>query len=134
MTDEQIEDTLEYCPGIRKKDVLALIKRQREEKEELHEKIANGLVKTPFDDAVGRNMAIVMVKQLWNAVYALCDMVLQFGYTTTFRKKDALCDGGLSALETAFAALEWCGCPTNSNGTITVEKLLSYMDKINTEE
>lgn len=31
MTDEQIEDMLEYCPGIRKEDALALIKRQEAE-------------------------------------------------------------------------------------------------------
>lgn len=40
------------------------------------------------------------------AIYALADMVLQFGYETKFRKQDALCDGGLSALESAFMRLK----------------------------
>lgn len=65
------------------------------------------------------------------AIYALADMVLQFGYTTKFRNQDALCDGGLSALESAFWALELCGCPINSNGTITVKKLWVFSEKVN---
>lgn len=68
-----------------------------------------------------------MLRQLWGAVYALADMVCQFGYSTKFRKKEALCDGGLSALEEAFSALTDVGCPTNSNGTITIKNLLDFM-------
>ena len=64
------------------------------------------------------------------AIYALADMVLQFGYTTKFRNQDALCDGGLSALESAFCALELCGCPINSNGSITVKKLCAFAEKV----
>jgi hypothetical protein len=73
------------------------------------------------------------MRQLWSAVYALADMVCQFGYSTKFRKQDALCDGGLSALENALSALTDCGCPTNSNGTITTKKLWQFMDKIDGE-
>jgi hypothetical protein len=73
------------------------------------------------------------MRQLWSAVYALADMVCQFGYSTKFRKQDALCDGGLSALENALSALTDCGCPTNSNGTITTKKLFQFMDKIDGE-
>lgn len=69
-----------------------------------------------------------MMQQLWNAVYALADMVNQFAYTTKFRRKEALCDGGLSALENAFDALCNVGCPTNSNGTITLKDLHSFME------
>ncbi len=65
------------------------------------------------------------------AIYALADMVLQFGYTTKFRNQDALCDGGLSALESAFWALELCGCPINSNGSITVKKLWAFAEEVN---
>ncbi len=69
------------------------------------------------------------INQLAYTVYALADMVLQFGYETTFRRQKALCDGGLSALETAFSALMLCGCKLNSNGTISVKSLLEFMDK-----
>lgn len=63
---------------------------------------------------------------LYNAVNALADMVNQFGYSTTFRKQDAVCDGGLSALENAFSALEDCGCKVNSNGTINRKELWEF--------
>lgn len=63
---------------------------------------------------------------LFGAVDALADMVNQFGYSTTFRKKEAVCDGGLSALESEFWALELCGCKTNSNGTIKRETLWNF--------
>lgn len=56
------------------------------------------------------------VDRLYNALYALADMVLQFGCETTFRRKKAVCDSGLSALESAFSALMFCGCKVNSNG------------------
>lgn len=63
---------------------------------------------------------------LFDAVDALADMVNQFGYSTTFRRKDAVCDGGLSALESAFWSLEQCGCKVNSNGTINREALWNF--------
>ena len=65
--------------------------------------------------------------QLYDALDALADMVLQFGYETTFRRGKALWDGGLSALESAFSALMCCGCKVNSNGTIYVKELLEFM-------
>ena len=40
--------------------------------------------------------------------------------------KEAVCDGGLSALEEAFYALELCGARVNSNGTINRENLVNY--------
>lgn len=60
------------------------------------------------------------------AINSLADMVNQFGYSTTFRRKEAVCDGGLSALEEAFYALELCGARVNSNGTINRENLLNF--------
>lgn len=65
--------------------------------------------------------------QLYDALDALADMTLQFGYETTFRRGKALYDGGLSALESAFSALMCCGCKINSNGTISVKELLEFM-------
>ena len=65
--------------------------------------------------------------QLYDALGALSDMVLQFGYETTFRRGKALWDGGLSALESAFSALMCCGCKVNSNGTISVKELLEFI-------
>lgn len=65
--------------------------------------------------------------QLYDALDALANMVLQFGYETTFRRGKALCDGGLSALETAFSSLMICGCKVNSNGTIWIKELLEFM-------
>lgn len=65
---------------------------------------------------------------LSEAVYAVADLVLQFGYDTTFRGCKAVCDGGLSALENAFWALERAGCKMNSNGTIQVKNLCKFMD------
>ena len=68
-------------------------------------------------------------KALYEAVYALADMVFQFGYSTTFRKQDAVCDGGLSALENAFGALLDCGCRMNSNGTVSIKNLLEFQSE-----
>lgn len=62
--------------------------------------------------------------QLYDALDALADMVLQFGYETTFRRGKALWDGGLSALESAFSALMCCGCKVNSNGTISGKRFV----------
>lgn len=66
----------------------------------------------------------------YEAIYALADMVYQFGYSTTFRNQDAVCDGGLSALEYAFGALLDCGCRMNSNGTITLKNLWVFQEEI----
>lgn len=57
------------------------------------------------------------VDRLYNALYALADMVLQFGCETTFRRKKAVCDSGLSALESAFSALMFCGCKVSGRNT-----------------
>lgn len=65
----------------------------------------------------------------YDAIYALADMVLQFGYGTTFRNQKAVCDGGLSALEVAFGALRDCGCKLNSNGTISLKNLFEFQEK-----
>ncbi len=65
----------------------------------------------------------------YEAIYALADMVCQFGYSTTFRKQEAVCDGGLSALEYAFGALLDCGCKMNSNGTITLKNLFAFQEE-----
>lgn len=66
----------------------------------------------------------------YEAIYALADMVSQFGYSTTFRKQKAVCDGGLSALEHAFGALLDCGCKMNSNGTITLKNLFAFQEEM----
>lgn len=64
------------------------------------------------------------------ALYGLADMVNQFSYRTKFHGKDALCDGGLSALENAFWMLGMAGCKINSNGTIQVKNLHQFMEKM----
>lgn len=66
----------------------------------------------------------------YEAIYALADMVNQFGYSTTFRNQEAVCGGGLSALEEAFGALQDCGCELNSNGSITLKKLFAFQEEI----
>jgi len=63
------------------------------------------------------------------ALCAVADLVLQFGYTTKFRNCDAVCDAGLSTLENAFWVLERAGCKINSNGTIQTRNLLKFMEK-----
>lgn len=65
----------------------------------------------------------------YEAICALADMVGQFGYSTTFRKQKAICDGGLSALEYAFGALQDCGCKINSNGSITLKNLWAFQEE-----
>ena len=70
------------------------------------------------------------IKAHYEAIYALADMVCQFGYSTTFRKQEAVCDGGLSALEYAFGALLDCGCKMNSNGTITLKNLFAFQEEM----
>jgi hypothetical protein len=86
--------------------------------------LANGVIVPPNK---GCTIAIL------TAIYALADMVNQFGYSTTFRKKEAVCDGGLSALENAFWGLEYCGCKVNSNGTISLKNLFEFQEKIKKE-
>lgn len=65
---------------------------------------------------------------LCESLYALADMVNQFAYRTTFYGKEAVTDGGLSALENAFWVLEQAGCKVNSNGTIQRKNLFHFMD------
>ena len=66
------------------------------------------------------------------AVYTLADLVNQFAYSTKFYGKDAVCDGGLSALENAFWVLEQAGCKVNSNGTIQRKNLHDFMRVLRT--
>lgn len=73
---------------------------------------------------------VVHTQAHYEAIYALADMVVQFGYSTKFRNQNAVCDGGLSALEYAFGALEDCGCKVNSNGTITLKNLFAFQEEI----
>ncbi len=72
----------------------------------------------------------VELATLNEAMYAVADLVLQFGYRTKFRNCDAICDAGLSAIENAFWVLERAGCKINSNGTIQVKNLCEFMGKI----
>ena len=67
---------------------------------------------------------------LCQSLYALADMVNQFAYSTTFYGKDAVCDGGLSALENAFWVLQQAGCKVNSNGTIQRKNLFHFMEVV----
>lgn len=67
------------------------------------------------------------MKALCETLYALADMVNQFAYRTTYYGKDAVCDGGLSALETAFFVLGQAGCKVNANGTIQRKNLHHFM-------
>lgn len=64
------------------------------------------------------------------ALYALADMVNQFAYRAKYYGKEALQDGGLSALENAFWVLEKAGCKMNKNGTIQVENLFEFMEML----
>lgn len=64
------------------------------------------------------------------ALYSTADLVFQFGYRTKFRGCEAVCDGGLSALENAFWALQRAGCKMNKNGTIQVKSLLKFMKEL----
>ena len=64
---------------------------------------------------------------LFESLYALADMVNQFAYSTKYYGKDAVCDGGLSALENAFLVLEQAGCKMNVNGTIQRKNLHHFM-------
>ena len=68
------------------------------------------------------------MKALCETMYALADMVNQFAYSTTYYGKDAVCDGGLSALENAFWVLQQGGCKVNANGTIQRKNLWHFME------
>ena len=70
------------------------------------------------------------MRALCETLYALADMVNQFAYSTTYYGKDAVCDGGLSALEKAFWVLEQAGCKMNANGTIQRKNLFQFMDVV----
>ena len=71
-----------------------------------------------------------MNRALFESLYALADMVNQFAYSTKYYGKDAVCDGGLSALENAFLVLEQAGCKMNVNGTIQRENLHHFMEVV----
>lgn len=74
-------------------------------------------------------MAFENATLLAEALYSLADMVNQFGYPTRFHRGDAVCDGGLSALEYAFGVLQDAGCKVNSNGSIQRQNLFLFMEK-----
>ena len=67
---------------------------------------------------------------LFESLYALADMVNQVAYSTKYYGKDAVCDGGLSALENAFLVLEQAGCKMNANGTIQRKNLHHFMEVV----
>lgn len=69
-------------------------------------------------------------RALFESLYALADMVNQFAYSTKYYGKDAVCDGGLSALENAFLVLEQAGCKMNANGTIQRKNLHHFMEVV----
>ena len=71
-----------------------------------------------------------MNRALFESLYALADMVNQFAYSTKYYGKDAVCDGGLSALENAFLVLEQAGCKMNVNGTIQRRNLHHFMEVV----
>ena len=81
------------------------------------------------NEDIGEVLTQAHIQAHYEAVYALADMVCQFGYSTAFRNQKAVCNGGLSALEVAFGALQDCGCKLNSNGTITLKNLFEFQEK-----
>lgn len=91
--------------------------------------IAVALVNEGYEKRSEGELTKAHIKAHYEAIYALADMVCQFGYSTTFRKQEAVCDGGLSALEYAFGALLDCGCKMNSNGTITLKNLFAFQEE-----
>ena len=68
------------------------------------------------------------MRALCESLCALADMVNQFAYSTKYYGKDAVCDGGLSALEGAFYVLGQAGCKMNANGTIQRKNLFHFME------
>ena len=98
-------------------------------KEELGMNIHTDILEKYADHLLDNGIVVEDVackEAVFRAVNSLADMVNQFGYSTTFRRKEAVCDGGLSALEEAFYSLELCGARVNSNGTINRENLLNF--------
>lgn len=62
--------------------------------------------------------------KLANTVDALCDMVNQFAFRASpYRGKTTLYHGGLSALESAFAALEAMGARLTADGRLPRKEL-----------
>lgn len=102
--------------------------------EELYDDHINHIARTVYEAGYRKQSEGELTKAHINAhyeaIYALADMVCQFGYSTTFRKQKAVCDGGLSALECAFGALLDCGCKVNSNGTISLKNLFAFQEEI----
>lgn len=70
------------------------------------------------------------MNELNDTLYALAGMVNQFAFTTTYYGKEALQDGGLSALENAFYVLENAGCKVNKNGTIQRKNLWDFIERL----
>lgn len=68
------------------------------------------------------------LEPLCRALYSVADMVNQFAYSTKYYGKDAVCDGGLSALENAFWVLGQAGCKVNANGSIQRKNLWHFME------
>jgi hypothetical protein len=93
-------------------------------------KIAEALYNADFRKQSEGKLTKAHIEAHYEAICALADMVYQFGYSTTFRRQDSVCDGGLSSLEYAFGALLDCGCKVNSNGTITLKNLLAFQEEI----
>ncbi len=99
----------------------------------------NELQHTPFYDDRDKATAIITVQTtppselIRDTLIALCDMVNQFAYSTTFCRCDAICDGGLSALESAFWVLGQHGCKINSNGTIQRHNLQKFEESLGKE-
>ena len=97
--------------------------------EDLYSQNEERIIQRTADYLLANGVVVLLngeIDALYSAVNALADMVDQFGYSTTFRRKDAVCDGGLSALENAFSALYDCGFRFNSNNTINRENLRNY--------
>ncbi len=63
-------------------------------------------------------------------INALADMVTQFAYRSTYRNGEAVYDGGLSALENAFNALENCGVPAHGSKILLKDVLKVYNDTL----
>ena len=68
------------------------------------------------------------MEALTETLYALAVMVNQFAYDTTYYGRDAVADGGLSALENAFYVLAKAGCKINANGTIQRKNLHHFIN------
>lgn len=65
---------------------------------------------------------------------ALCDMVNQFSYTAkSYYRKPALHHGGLSALESAFIALETTGARFTADGRLPRKELMRVWNEIEKE-